>query len=91
MTDELFKFYKDGQLCESKELTEKFSKFHKKIVNEVIQFCKENNLDCDAFSLWTTGIKFSQSYGYWTPGTDSSCSLYKEGTESDDIPFLNEI
>ena len=36
------KFY--GQQCQDEELTMKFRDLHKSLVNQVIAFCKENNI-----------------------------------------------
>ena len=45
MTDEIFEGYTQFQTCKDKELTEKFSALHEELVNRVISFCKENNLE----------------------------------------------
>ena len=89
MTDEIFEGYTQFQTCKDKELTEKFSALHEELVNRVISFCKENNLECDAFSLYATGLLESREWGYWTPGTDSSCSFLEH--PNDKKCFLYEI
>lgn len=89
MEPDEFDFYKKNQVCQDQELTEKFCNLHEELVNKVIEFCKENDVKCDAFSLWITGIQQSAWYGGWTPGTDSCCSFYTE--PNDKKPFLQEL
>ena len=58
------------------KLHEAFSALHEKIVNEVIAFCKEHNLEVDEFCVSADGIRDSRDFGEWTPGTDSTMSMY---------------
>lgn len=62
---------------ENTELNEKFRELHNELVNRVINFCKENNIDATDFALGADGLDDSIPYGYWTPGTDSSFGLYR--------------
>ena len=89
ISNECFEFYKESQICQDRELTQKFSDLHTELVNRVIEFCKENKLECDAFCLYTDGLLDSRDWGYWTPGTDSSCWFREH--PNDDKPFLHEI
>lgn len=80
------------------ELHQAFSELHKRIVNEVIKFCKENDLTVDEFSIHADGVLGSKPYGEWVCSTDSSMAMYilKEGKDGHmypdrDIPFLFEI
>ena len=70
------------------ELHSAFGELHLKIVNEVIQFCKEHNLDVDKFSIMADGLLNSRDFGEWGPATDSSMAMWKEDR---DKPFLYEI
>ena len=58
------------------ELHEAFAKLHDKLVNEVIQFCKENGLDnIDEVHFHADGLIESVKEGKWEAWTDSSMSL----------------
>ena len=67
------------QECQDEELNKEFSGLHKKLVNEVIMFCKEHNLEIDEFHLSADGVRCSIQFGQWTPATDSSFSLDRDG------------
>lgn len=82
------------------ELHEAFSKLHEDIVNMVIRFCKEHDLnDVDEFHVGADGIRGSIKYGEWCPCTDSYMSMYnlKHDEKMDwdyvdrEEPFLHEI
>ena len=80
------------------ELHKAFGELHIKIVNEVIQFCKEHNLDVDEFCVSADGLLGSREFGEWCPCTDSSMSMHiavkdKNGYWRIDRekPFLYEI
>lgn len=80
------------------ELHKAFGELHTKIVNEVIGFCKEHNLDVDRFRVSADGLLGSRDYGEWCPCTDSSMSMHtvvkdKNGCWHIDVekPFLYEI
>ena len=64
-----------GQKCQDRTITEKFRKLHTKLVNEVISFCKENNVIVDTFNISTDGLRESINYGEWCPCTDSCFRL----------------
>ena len=83
-----------------KELHKSFSELHSKIVNEVIDFCKEHNLtDVDEFTISADGLTGSITHGQWCPCTDSSMSMVVLKKDKDtgymipdrDKPFLYEI
>ena len=59
------------------KLHEAFSELHKKIVDEVIMFCKEHDLNVDAVGIDIDGILPSKKFGEWTCATDSSMSMYE--------------
>lgn len=81
------------------ELHTAFSELHTKIVNMVIQFCKEHNLsNVSRLYLEADGLAESMPFGKWTPFTDSSIALWgmkqdKYGVMVEDKsrPFLYEI
>lgn len=81
------------------KLHEAFSELHTKLVNEVIQFCKEHDLDVDEFTLSADGLLGSKKYGEWCPCTDSFMEMRdaKEDetfgyyVDRDGDPFLYEI
>ena len=72
--EELKKFY---QKCQNEEIYEKFRKLHNKLVNEIVTFCKENNIEIDEFSLSADGVRESIKFGKWCPPTDS-CFRFDE-------------
>lgn len=81
------------------KLHEAFSDLHDKMVNDVIKFCKEHNLDVDELHLNIDGIQGSRDWGEWTCSTDSSMSMYVWERDKDGVlahinrekPFLYEI
>ena len=80
------------QTCQDKETMEDFSKLHRELVNKVIQFCKEHNIEVDEFSLTADGLRGSIPYGKWQAGSDSSFSLYDRFAEDPEAkPYLWSI
>ena len=56
---------------------EKFHKLHKYIVNEVIKFCKENDLtNIEQVDLNIDNLSMSIKTGEWNAATDSSLIFY---------------
>lgn len=52
---------------------------HKKIMNEIIDFCKQNKLtDINEFKMSADGLKWSIKNGQWHPSTDSSFNLIND-------------
>jgi hypothetical protein len=70
------KYY--GQECQDDELNKKFRDLHHALVDLVISFCKENDIDIDEASLSIDGISASIPYGQWEACTDSSLVFNKE-------------
>ena len=68
---------KSWQKCQNEEIDENFRKLHSKLVNEIIKFCKENNIEIDEFTLSADGVRESIKYGEWCPSTDS-CFRFDE-------------
>ena len=82
------------------KLHEAFSKLHEEIVNKVIQFCKEHDLDVDEFVVSADGLLGSKESGKWTCFTDSYMEMRvpKKDEETgmyyvdrEGKPFLYEI
>lgn len=89
------KFY--GQQCQDEELNKKFRKFHEDIVNQIISFCKDNDIMIDEFSLYADELEGSIEKGSWQACTDSSFSFrkydddYKKAFFKCDKEFYNQI
>ncbi len=63
--------------CSKKHL--RLYSLHKEIVNKVIKFCIDYNIEnIDEFQITADGLKESIKEGYWTPYTDSSLSLIND-------------
>jgi len=76
-----------GQICQDDEVNKKFRELHHKLVNEIISFCKENELhQIEGFHLGADGVNISISYGEWTPCTDSCLEFYE--LKSNGTPYL---
>ena len=78
-----------GQICQDDEVNKKFRELHHKLVNEVISFCKENNVSIDEFNLNADCVEPSIPYGQWEACTDSCLELYSE--RKDNKPYLISI
>lgn len=64
-------------------MDEKFYELHKKLVQQVINYCKENDItDADIFDLHIDGLQDSIKGGKWHPGTDSAMGLYNKNKET---------
>ena len=74
-----------GQQCQDDEINKKFRELHKKIVNEIISFCKENNIVVDEIHLNADGVAGSIPYGEWEACTDSYLGLDKFTDEYWDV------
>ena len=79
-----------GQQCQDDEINKKFREFHKKLVNEIISFCKENNIEIDEFHLNADGVAKSIPYGEWQPCTDSCLSFEKFTERYKNVVSLKE-
>jgi L-rhamnose mutarotase len=74
-----------GQQCQDDTLNQKFRELHKKIVDEIISFCKENNIVVDEIHLNADGVSGSIPYGEWQACTDSYFGLDKFTDEYWDV------
>ena len=63
------KFY--IQQCQDEQLTNEFRKFHEFLVNQIITFCKDNNIIIDEFHLNADDLEDSIKAGSWQSCTDS--------------------
>ena len=78
------------QICQDDNLTHKFRKLHKELVNNIISFCKENNISIDEFHLNADGVDGSIPYGEWQSCTDSGFSMIKFTDEYNDVVSLHK-
>lgn len=69
----------------NEKLNKAFHEFHKKLVNEIINFCRENNTEFDEIHLDADGLIWSIKHGEWTAATDSALVAYKESRTVSDI------
>ena len=83
------KFY--GQQCQDEELTMKFRDLHESLVNQVIAFCKENNIVIDEFHMAADDLSDSIKFGSWQSCTDSSLSFEKFTDEWKDIITMKNV
>lgn len=74
-----------GQQCQDDTLNQKFRKLHHKLVDEIISFCKENNIIIDEFHLNADGVEGSIPFGEWQSCTDSYFSLEKFTKDFKDV------
>lgn len=79
-----------GQQCQDDEINKKFRELHKKIVDEIISFCKENNIIVDEIHLNADGVAGSIPYGEWEACTDSYFGLDKFTDEYWDVINMNK-
>jgi hypothetical protein len=79
-----------GQVCQDPETTKKFKELHTELVNRVIEWCNENNVQIDEFHLHADGIRESIPYASWQPCTDSGLEMYRreELDKEDPEPYL---
>jgi hypothetical protein len=74
-----------GQQCQDDTLNQKFRELHYKLVDEIISFCKENNIVIDEFHLNADGVEGSIPFGKWQSCTDSYLSLEKFTEDFKDV------
>lgn len=78
-----------NQICQDEMLTRKFIDLHTQIVDKIIKFCKDNDINIDEFHLSADGVMNSIKEGKWMPYTDSSFTL--ETDLNKHKPFLLSI
>lgn len=74
-----------GQQCQDEELNKKFRQFHKDLVNQIIKFCKDNNIIIDEFKLGADMLIPSIEKGEWCSSTDSYFSFLKYSNDYKDV------
>ena len=84
------------QLCQDVDTNDDFDKLHHDLVNMVIKFCRDHDLEMDDFYLSIDGMRGSIPYEKWQACTDSSCSLYQfdekhPNMNSEPTPYLWSI
>jgi hypothetical protein len=62
-------------------IQEKLNNFHDKLMKEVIEFCKENNISADEVHFSADHLQDSIMFGKWHPGTDSCLGLLDKNGE----------
>lgn len=84
------------QICQDIQTDDDFKKLHHDLVNMVIKFCRDHDLEMDDFYLSIDEMRGSIPYEKWQACTDSSCSLYQFDEEhpnmkSEPKPYLWSI
>ena len=64
-------------------IKKEWAELHKKLVNEVISFCKKYNIDASEVHLNADCLEPSIEEGEWTPYTDSGFIITKIDKEDD--------
>lgn len=67
---------------EDESLNEKLNYLHRLIMQEIIDFCKRNNIEADYVSLDADRLLDSISVGKWHPGTDSALVLFDKNKDT---------
>lgn len=80
-----------GQQCQDDELNEKFREFHKDLVNQIIKFCKNNNIMIDEFHLSADELNPSIECGKWIGYTDSFFTFMKFTDEYKNVLSCKKI
>lgn len=66
-----------GQQCQNERLNYKFRRLHLFLVNQVINFCKSNNISINEFHLNADALEDSIKAGSWQSCTDSCLTFDK--------------
>ena len=75
------------QQCQDEKIIKNFKQLHISLVNTIVEFCKNNNIDIDEFLLTADNFKESIKFGSWHASTDS-CLIFENNK---DKPFLISI
>jgi hypothetical protein len=65
------------QTCQDDELDKKFCVLHHTLVNQIVEFCLENDIKIDDVHLDIDGLRDSIMFGQWAAATDSSMTMYR--------------
>lgn len=62
-------------------INEKFNDLHHRLVNDIVSFCKENNIEASSVQFGIDGLESSLEFGSWHPCTDSSFRICNKNDE----------
>jgi len=79
-----------GQQCQDEHLNYKFRRLHLFLVNQVINFCKSNNILIDEFHLNADELEDSIKFGSWQACTDSCLRFDKFTQEYKDCVSMKD-
>ena len=79
-----------GQQCQDERLNYKFRRLHSFLVNQVINFCKSNNILIDEFHLNADCLEGSIKAGSWQACTDSCLKFDKFTQEYKDCVSMKD-
>jgi hypothetical protein len=84
------------QICQDIETNDDFRKLHHDIVNQIIKFCRNHDIEIDDFCISADGVRGSIPYEHWQACTDSSFAMYAFDEEhpnmkSEPKPYLLSI
>ena len=75
-----------GQQCQDDILNQKFRELHHKLVNDIISFCKDNNIEAEEVILRADGLKGSIPYKEINKVlSDSDLVVHVESFDKSDI------
>lgn len=66
---------------QDENINEKLNYLHRLIMQEIVDFCKRNNIDANYVSLDADMLIDSINAGKWHPGTDSSLVLFDKNKD----------
>ena len=73
------------QICQDEDINCAFAKLHREIVDKIVKFCKDHNLEIDEAEITVDGITGSIKYGSWQACTDSTMTMFKDTRSVKDI------
>lgn len=73
------------QICQDEDINYAFVNLHHEIVDKIVKFCKDHNLEIDEAEITVDGISGSIQYGSWQACTDSTMRLFKDTRSVKDI------
>lgn len=73
------------QTCQDEDLNYAFINLHHEIVDKIVKFCKDHNLEIDEAEITVNGISGSIQYGSWQACTDSAITMFKDTRSVKDI------
>ena len=79
------------QICQDEGMNEKFCELHHALVEKIIDFCVENELEIDDVHLDIDNFRDSIRFGQWTAASDSSMTMYRFDDEHPYRQNLSEV